>query len=126
MTKTKFIASHKVQARLVNYVALSKFRLSSFVVLSSAIGFIVGTQFSGFDWVKFLLFTVGGTLVTFASNAINQLIEKDSDKLMARTQNRPLPTMSMTQMDAVLFIGVTALAGILTLTFAVNTTSGLL
>jgi heme o synthase len=126
VTKIKVIALHKFQARLENYVALSKFRLSSFVVLSSAIGFIVGAQSTGFDWIKFMLFTIGGTLVTFASNAINQLIEKDSDRLMTRTQNRPLPTASMTQMDAVLFIGVTALAGILTLTFAVNATSGLL
>lgn len=115
-----------IQARLVNYVALSKLRLSSFVILSSAIGFIVGSQLSDFNWVKFLLFTVGGSLVTFSSNAINQLIEKDSDKLMVRTQNRPLPTLSMTQMDAVLFIGITALTGILLLTLAVNTSTGLL
>jgi protoheme IX farnesyltransferase len=114
------------QARLANYVALSKFRLSSFVILSSAIGFIIGSSSVSFDLIKFLLFTAGGSLVTFAANAINQVIEKDSDKLMARTQNRPLPTMSMTQMDAVLFIGLTAFSGILILTFAVNATSGLL
>lgn len=127
MNKTRFsVLQVSLQARLANYAALSKFRLSSFVVLSSAIGFIVGAQTSGFDWVKFVLFTLGGCLVTFASNAINQLIEKDSDRLMIRTQNRPLPTRSMTQMDAVLFIGITALAGILTLTFAVNTITGLL
>lgn len=126
MNKIKVIALHKVQARLGNYAALSKFRLSSFVILSSVIGFIVGSPSGEFDWVKLTLFTIGGSLVTFASNAINQLIEKDSDRLMIRTQNRPLPTRSMSQMDAVLFIGITALAGILTLTFAVNTMTGLL
>jgi protoheme IX farnesyltransferase len=121
VTKIRSISTKiNIQARLANYAALSKFRLSSFVVLSSAIGFIIGSQSVSFDWIKFLLFTAGGTLVTFASNAINQLIEK------TRTQSRPLPTSAMTQMDAVLFIGVTALAGILTLTFAVNAMAGLL
>jgi protoheme IX farnesyltransferase len=127
VTKIRSISTKiNIQARLANYAALSKFRLSSFVVLSSAIGFIIGSQSVSFDWIKFLLFTAGGTLVTFASNAINQLIEKDSDKFMTRTQNRPLPTSAMTQIDAVLFIGITSLAGILTLTFAVNATAGLL
>lgn len=112
--------------RLTNYAELSKLRLSSFVILSSAIGFIVGSLHLDFLWVKFVLFTIGGSMVTFASNAINQLIEKDSDRLMTRTQNRPLPTKAISSMEVVLFIGVTALSGILLLTFSVNTTTGLL
>ncbi len=38
-----------------------------------------------------ILLTIGGFLVTGASNAFNQIIEKNLDKLMARTENRPLP-----------------------------------
>lgn len=127
MIKAKVISKTTAAQNLIEcYVALSKLRLSSFVILSSMIGFIIGSQLVGFDYVKLLLFTIGGALVTFASNAINQVLEKDSDKLMVRTQNRPLPTSSMTQMEALLFIGVTSIVGILILTFAVNVTSGLL
>lgn len=129
MNKFKILSiNDKFQSKLASYAMLSKFRLSSFVILSSAIGFIIGVISIGssFDLGKFLLFTLGGALVTFASNGINQVLEKDSDKLMARTQNRPLPQNLLSQMEAVLFIGITALSGILLLTFSINTTTGLL
>ena len=64
--------------------------------------------------------------MTFASNAINQVIEKDSDKLMARTMGRPLPENRITVWESILFIGIMAIAGILILTFVFNPTTGLL
>lgn len=125
MIKVERLSSY-LKAKLICYAELSKLRLSSFVVLSSMIGFVIGSLGTSFDFTKFLLFSIGGSLVTFASNAINQLIEKDSDRLMVRTQNRPLPQNILSQMDAVLFIGITALSGILLLTFVINPTTGLL
>src|SRR6188474_1835535 len=77
---------HKVKA----YFQLLKFRLSLTIAFSCAIGFLLGS--SDRDWFQVLLVMLGGILVTGAANIINQIIEKDFDKLMKRTAKRPLPT----------------------------------
>lgn len=105
---------------------LAKLRLSSFVILSSMIGFIFASIGFGFQWSQFIFFTIGGSLVTFASNAINQVIERESDKLMTRTQNRPLPLGQLSQIEAILFIGVTSITGIGLLAFTSNLLTGVL
>ena len=78
-------------------VRLGKLRLSTSVVFSSVAGYLLGYQV--FNWVHFILLIIGGITVVAASNALNQMYEKDRDALMNRTKNRPLPlgTMSMRQ-----------------------------
>ena len=120
------VSTNAIQTKLAAFAMLSKFRLSSFVILSSVIGFIYGSMILNFEWNKLLLFTIGGSLVTFASNAINQLLEKDSDKLMVRTMYRPLPQAVLSSMEVALFIGLTALSGILILTVSINPMTGVL
>jgi len=105
--------SSKVQ----DYLLLTKFRLSALVVFSAAMGFIIASG-SGFSWARLGLLMLGGFLVTGASNAFNQIIEKDLDKLMERTANRPLPAgrMSVTEaMTASVFMSIVGV-GILWLT----------
>jgi len=118
--------SYYIQYKLGAYAMLAKVRLASFVILSSMLGYIFATLPYGIDWKRFILFTIGGSLVTFASNAINQVFEKESDKLMTRTQNRPLPQNVLTQMEAILFIGITASIGISILTLVINPMTGVL
>ena len=65
-------------------------------------------------------------MVVGASNTINQIIERDIDKLMARTQNRPLPAERMNTIEAILAAGVMGIAGILVLTYFFNPISGVL
>jgi protoheme IX farnesyltransferase len=72
------------------------------------------------------MIALGGYLITGAANAINQIIEKDIDKLMERTANRPLPTQRMSVLEASLTAGITAISGILLITLYFNTTAGLL
>lgn len=115
-----------IQTRVRIYAELSKVRLSSFVILSSAIGYLFGSIGLEINWLKFILFVIGGTLVTFASNAINQYLEKETDKLMHRTMNRPLPQARISQLEVLLFFGITACAGILILTLSANTMTGVL
>lgn len=69
---------------------------------------------------------LGGMLVTGASNAINQVIERDIDKLMTRTQNRPLPTDRMSVTEAIIAAGVMGVTGILLLTWKFNAVAGVL
>ena len=100
---------------------LSKFRLTTSVVFSAVAGFfIAGGEFKSFDFIALIF---GGFLVVAASNGFNQLLEKDFDKLMKRTENRPLPKQRMTTNQALFFSLVIGLIGIVCL-FSINFYSG--
>jgi heme o synthase len=125
-SSTSLSLSQFISAKMKAYAILAKVRLSSFVILSSVIGFIYASLGLEINWVKLVLFTIGGSLVTFASNAINQVIERESDKLMTRTMHRPLPLGHISQLEAILFIGITAIMGISILAFSNNLLTGVL
>lgn len=106
-----------------DYMMLSKFRLSTSVVGTTLIAYFMSVQinsFLDFDWMKFFGLAVGGMLVVAASNGFNQIYEKDTDKLMSRTQNRPLADGRMSVNDAMVFSVVCAVLGLLVLLFFVN------
>jgi protoheme IX farnesyltransferase len=114
-----------VSQKIKDYAQLAKLRLSFLVVFSAVIGYIFGV--TGFyNITNILWLALGGTLVVGASNTINQIIERDIDKLMARTQNRPLPAERMNTLEAILAAGVMGIAGILVLTYFFNPISGVL
>lgn len=92
------------------YWELMKARLSFLVSFSCAFGFVLASP--KVDWsVLFMLF-VGGFLISGASVIINQIIEKDLDKLMVRTMNRPLPTARVSVPEAIVVASVTLLVGV--------------
>lgn len=73
---------------------LSKARLSSLVVFTTAVGFVLAGS-GGTDWVR-LLWTVAGTaLAAGCANALNQVMEVERDRRMERTRSRPLPSGSL-------------------------------
>ena len=78
---------------LKDLAVLFKLRLGTFVVLSAVLGWFMGTESIGL--VAFLELTVGGYLLTGASNGFNQILEKEADAKMGRTAGRPLPTGRM-------------------------------
>jgi protoheme IX farnesyltransferase len=82
---------------------LTKFRLTLSVVFSSFISYFLGAEIM--DYIQLSLLLIGGVLIVGSSNIFNQIIEKDLDKLMARTKNRPLPKKEISQSLA-LFIAV--------------------
>ncbi|GAB4125519.1 MAG: heme o synthase [Raineya sp.] len=84
------------------YWLLLKPRLSFLVAFSASFGYIFGKT-GQFDWLGFIALSVGGFLVSGASVAINQILEKDLDKLMQRTQARPLPLGILGTQEAVIF-----------------------
>ena len=63
---------------------LTKFRLTISVVFSSFISYLLGT--SDINYIQLLYLILGGILIVSSSNIFNQIIEKDLDKLMKRTQ----------------------------------------
>lgn len=89
---------------------LVKLRLTLTVVFSASISFLIGAKQQGdIIWMNWLLLTLGGFLVTGAANGFNEIIEKDLDKLMKRTADRPLPAGRMTTGQALvlsLFMGI--------------------
>lgn len=72
---------------------LTKVGLSLSVVFSSVAGYLLAVDVV--NYTTLLLLAFGGFFMVGASNAFNQIIEKDTDKLMQRTKNRPLPTGRM-------------------------------
>ena len=96
---------------------LIKFRLTLSVVFSSFISYFLGTN--SIDYMTLLLLIFGGILIVSSSNIFNQIIEKDLDKLMARTMNRPLPKNEITQNTALFLAISSALIG-LTFMYLIN------
>ncbi|MBA3900923.1 MAG: protoheme IX farnesyltransferase, partial [Bacteroidetes bacterium] len=113
-----------ITAKITDYVQLVKFRLTSLVVFSAAICFAFGS--SSVDWVKMIWLIAGGFLVTGSSNGFNQLIERDTDKLMGRTQNRPLPQERITPLEAFIVSAVMGVAGVFILWHFLNPLSAIL
>jgi len=93
---------------------LVKFRLSTFVVFSSVVAYCIAAG-SNFRTMPFLLLTVGGFLITFSANILNEILEADYDRMMERTSNRPLAAGRWNSSSAVLLAGLTCLVGIVLL-----------
>jgi protoheme IX farnesyltransferase len=108
------------------FIQLSKLRLTSLVVLTAAIGYLVGVRWmitADFEWSAFIGLMIGGFLLTASSNAFNQILERDSDRLMNRTSDRPLASQKMNLMDAILFAFITGVVSLLVLGLALNATA---
>lgn len=104
------------------YMVFTKFRLSALVVVSALTGYLfVG----GHDGLEITLLLIGGLLVTAASNGSNQIWEKDLDKLMKRTERRPIPMGEMSVTEGVVVVLVCLLVGTYML-FLLNLYSALL
>lgn len=95
---------------LKSFTEITKVRLSVSVVFSSIAGYLLGAD--SIDFYILLLLCVGGYCMVGASNVYNQVIEKDLDALMTRTQNRPLPAGTMTVPVAMAIAVVLTIIGI--------------
>lgn len=93
--------------------ALTKFRLSATVVLSAVLAYLIAAP--AVVWAQLAAVFLGGFATTMAANVLNQVIERDHDRLMTRTENRPLATGRMSVSRAVLIAGLLSVAGTLTL-----------
>lgn len=95
---------------------LVKIRLTLTVVFSASISFLVGSKWQGdINWLNWALLTIGGFFVTGSANGFNEIIEKDLDKLMLRTADRPLPSGRMTTGQALVLSLMMGLFGTLIL-----------
>jgi len=108
--------------KLGDFSKLIKLRLTFLVVFSASISFLIGSKVNGqIVWKNWFMLIIGGFLVTAAANCFNEIIEKDFDRLMKRTMDRPIPAGRMTTGQALvlgLFMAIfgTYLLGQLNLT----------
>ena len=91
---------------------LIKLRLTLTVVFSASICFLMGSRLQGeINWLNWAILTIGGFLVTGAANGFNEIIEKDLDKLMKRTMDRPIPSGHMTTGQALVLSLIMSICG---------------
>jgi protoheme IX farnesyltransferase len=101
----------------LDFKQLTKVGLSVSVVFTSVAGYLLGAE--TVDYSIVLLLSIGGYLMVGASNAFNQVIEKDIDAIMQRTKNRPLPSGRMKSTTALIIATLFTIAGIAIL-YAIN------
>lgn len=87
--------------------------LSLSVVFSSVAGYFLGAEV--IEPITLLLLACGGYFMVGASNAYNQIIERDLDALMMRTKNRPIPSGRMSVNTAFFIAIVFTILGIISL-----------
>jgi len=100
-----------------NFKEITKMRLSLSVVFSSLTGYLLGADTVSF--YTLLLLAFGGYFMVGASNAYNQIIERDLDALMERTKNRPIPSGSMSVNSAFTLATIFTILGI-TVLYIIN------
>src|SRR5678810_766436 len=82
-------------SKLKDYAQLIKPSLSIMVVFSSVFSYLLAPKVVEYDWKMIALLFAAGLLVTGSANAINQVVEKDTDAMMKRTAKRPIPSGRM-------------------------------
>lgn len=101
---------------VADFGLLVKFKLTLLVLFSAVMSYAIVCG-GKVDWTTMALLAFGGFMVTGAANALNQVLERDYDKLMSRTANRPVAAGRLSVSKAVLWAGLMAMAGITVLSF---------
>ena len=113
---------YTIASAITDFKEITKMRLALSVVFSSIAGYLLGVD--TIAWNTLLLLGLGGYFMVGASNAFNQIIERDLDGLMDRTKNRPIPSGRMTVNTAFIIATVFTLAGI-TILYLINPTTAM-
>ncbi len=106
------------------FFEITKFRLSLLVALSSVFGFFISTSKVDINEVFILL--VGGYLISSSSVINNQILEKDLDKMMNRTNKRPIPTGRISIYKSVIMSIFSMIIGLFLISFYLNIYAALL
>jgi protoheme IX farnesyltransferase len=111
-----------MQSIISDFKQLTKVGLSLSVVFSSVAGYLLAVDV--INYTTLYLLALGGFFMVGASNAYNQIIEIDTDKLMQRTKDRPLPTGRMSVNVALTIAIVLTIAG-LSILYSINAKTAL-
>ncbi|WP_053992974.1 heme o synthase [Mangrovimonas sp. TPBH4] len=106
-------SSVSISSVFSDFKEITKIRLSVSVVFSSIAGYLLGAE--RIELTTLILLAFGGYFMVGASNAFNQIIERDLDAKMDRTKNRPIPAGRMTVNTAFVIAALFTILGIITL-----------
>jgi protoheme IX farnesyltransferase len=112
-------------SRAADFYEMTKPRLNFLVLVTTAVGYYMAARSLG-DWPRLLHVLLGAALTAGGASVLNQLMERDYDKLMPRTRNRPLPAGRIAPAEALLFGSALSVIGVLYLLLFVNTLTALL
>jgi heme o synthase len=107
--------SFGLASKVKDYFQLIKFTLSFMVVFSTVVSFLIAPNEQFYvrnKIISVLLLFVAGMLITGSANAINQVLEKNSDALMMRTAKRPVASGRMSVNEATVFSIIAGVLGI--------------
>jgi protoheme IX farnesyltransferase len=96
------VAPPSAKARAAAYFELTKPRITSLIVLTSAAGFSLGSR-GAINYLTFAHAMIGIALLSSGIATLNQFMERDLDGLMRRTENRPLPSGRLVPFEALWF-----------------------
>jgi protoheme IX farnesyltransferase len=123
LSKTIFVFQ-KILMSIKLFFELIKFRLSLLVTFSSVFGFLLSSNY--INYFSLFILIISGFFITGSSIINNQIIEKDSDKLMNRTKNRPLPTNKISSRNALFISLVLCITGLILMVLFLNKLTALL
>jgi protoheme IX farnesyltransferase len=116
--------------RVRDFVALTKPRIAILELITVCIGATAAASVAPSEWLmdglRVVWAVIGTTLVAASASTFNQILERSSDRLMARTENRPLPSGRLGALEASVFGLITGILGFVTLGLLVNTTTTIL
>ena len=113
------------KSRFVVFSELVKARLTLLVLITTLVGFYVGAR-GAMDWALMIHTLLGTALLACGAAALNQLIEREHDAKMRRTEGRPLPSGRLQPDTVLLFGGFSSMAGLIYLALGVNLLTSLL
>ncbi|MCH8569532.1 MAG: heme o synthase [Balneolales bacterium] len=108
---------------IADYIELTKPGITILVLASMAIGFLLGSA-GAVNFILLLHAVIGTVMIAAGTAAHNQYIERNLDKLMIRTSNRPLPTERIPDTHALVYSLTLIFGGLIYLIFTVNFVAG--
>ena len=123
LSKTIFVLQ-KILMNIRLFLELIKFRLSFLVTFSAVFGLLLSSNY--INYFSLFILIISGFFITGSSVINNQIIEKDSDKLMNRTKNRPLPTNKISSRNALFISLALSITGLILMVLFLNKLTALL
>ena len=117
--------SYTLASKVKDYFILIKFTLSFLVVFSCVVCYLLAPNIT-FNFISVLILFIAGMFITGSANAINQTVERDTDKLMKRTAGRPVAAGRMTVNEAWTFAIIIGAVGIIMMWYWFNLASAMI
>lgn len=122
----RLTSSFTIASKIRDYMMLIKFSLSFMVVFSAVVSYLLAPKVVEYDWAMIILLFTAGLMITGSANAVNQVVEKETDAMMKRTAKRPVASGRMSTTEGWTFAIVAGLAGVFILAYFFNMLSAVI